>query len=111
MLCPTAPTPRSAPSVDVVPASVRDVTANVSVSPPSAAPTGGWAKYQLRACPAAGCADTWVDCTPVAADGSATVCALSGLFPNTAYTVQARAVKDSLVSLVGSNATLVTRIS
>lgn len=94
--------------MDLLPATVTHAAANVSVSPPSANPSIGWAKYQLRACPAAGCANTWVDCTPVAADGSATVCALSGLLRNTSYTVQARAVKDSLASLVGINATLVT---
>ena len=103
---------RSAPGVGVVQLSVTDVAANVSLTPPSAAPAGGWAKYQLRACPATGCSSVaWVDCTPVRADGSATLCALSGLLSNTAYTVEAVAVKDAALRSQAGSAALTTRIS
>ena len=89
---------------------IKDITANVSVTPPTAAPAGGWAKYQLRACPAAGCPATWFDCAPVSADGSATVCTLSGLSQATAYTVQAVATSGSTISAAGTSS-LTTRIS
>ena len=72
-------------------------TATVSVAPPATAPAGGWAKYVLTVCRVGGSCGPQ-NCTPVNANGTRTICTLTGLLKNTNYTVSAVAVNGTISS-------------
>lgn len=104
------PRPCRAPGVDVVEGSVTDSSANVAVTAPSSAPEGGWERFDLTVCSSSGCSSPAVQCKPVVDPGT-TTCAITGLMPAIAYTVEVEAVAGTLRSQTGSDATLVTRMS
>lgn len=85
-------------------------TASISVVAPSLAPSGGWSKYTLLACPTKplGTCLPAQDCTPVRAPPAATVCTVKGLAQDTTYSVRARAEKDSVRSSYSSSQSFTT---
>ena len=82
-------------------ATLRFTTAAVVVTPPSLAPTGGWAAYQLELCPTlpAGACVTSNCSSPPQASPATSTCQLAGLVPGTQYTVAATALNGSIASL------------
>ncbi len=89
--------PCRAPSIAIVPSMIGITTATVSVAPPATAPPGGWAKYVLTVCRVGGSCGPQ-SCTPVNANGTRTMCTLTGLLKNTNYTVSAAAVNGTISS-------------
>ena len=87
---------------------MTDVAASVKVTPPTSAPIGGWVKYELTVCSTGGCSATPAEC--IRSPDPTTTCHLTGLLPDTAYTIKVDAVAGSIHSLTGSD-TLTTRIS
>lgn len=83
-------------------ASLNDTTANVVVSPPAGAPTGGWVNYELTLCTPGGCAAAPVAGDCLAFPSASSTCSLAGLLPATEYTIQAVAVNGTVRSQTGS---------
>lgn len=93
-------------------ATLSFTTVAVVVTPPSLAPSGGWAAYQLELCPtlpAGACVSSNCSSPPQASPTNST-CQLAGLVPGTQYAVAATAVNGSIASLASSNATFFTPI-
>lgn len=85
-------------------ATLSVTTAAVVVTPPTLAPSGGWARYQLELCPtlpAAACVTANCSSLPQAPPTTST-CQLAGLLPGTHYTVAATAVNGSVASLAST---------
>lgn len=103
---------RRAPSVAVDNATLSFTTVTVVVTPPSLAPSDGWAAYQLELCPTlpAGACVTSNCSSPPQASPTTSPCQLVGLVPGTQYAVAATALSGSIASLASSSATFFTPI-
>ena len=89
-------------------------TTEVIVTPPTLAPTGGWQKYELEFCPVnpAGACIKQFCSNPPQPSPTTTVCPITGLTPNTNYTVQAWAINgttQATVSLPSNKDDFVTK--